>query len=155
MCWYHDEFNFYGWDIKNWWKKKPDRHQKQCWRQCWVTVWNLLGVVSQTTVRCRFNAVNFLQNSHNTHPIARQLGRSMGCFCEFKVWFMFCTNHCSSVCNMMLYCTALYRHSTVIMVSIGVAFGYVPHHEQFQSWFYPQVIWAFFHTNGMLWLWLM
>ena len=32
-----------------------------------------------STVRCRYNAVNFLQNTHNRHPIARPWGRDMGC----------------------------------------------------------------------------
>ena len=31
------------------------------------------------TVRCRYNAVNFLQNPHNRHPIARPWGWGMGC----------------------------------------------------------------------------
>ena len=31
------------------------------------------------TVRCRYNAVNFLTNDHKIHPIARPLGQSMGC----------------------------------------------------------------------------
>ena len=30
-------------------------------------------------VRCRYNAVNFLQSHHNMHPIARPSGRGMGC----------------------------------------------------------------------------
>ena len=30
-------------------------------------------------VWCRYNAVNFLQNLHRIHPIARPLGRGMGC----------------------------------------------------------------------------
>ena len=32
-----------------------------------------------STVRCRYNAVNFLPNPHKIHPIARPLGRGMGC----------------------------------------------------------------------------
>ena len=32
------------------------------------------------TARCRYNAVNFLTNIHKRHPIARPLGRGMGCF---------------------------------------------------------------------------
>ena len=35
--------------------------------------------VSWHTVRCRYNGVNFLQNPHKRHPIARPLGRNMGC----------------------------------------------------------------------------
>ena len=32
-----------------------------------------------TTVRCRYNAVNFITNIHKRHPMARPLGRGMGC----------------------------------------------------------------------------
>ena len=32
------------------------------------------------TVRCRYNAVNFLQNIHKRHHTARPTGRGMGCF---------------------------------------------------------------------------
>ena len=32
---------------------------------------------------CRYNAVNFLLNPHKTHPIARPIGRDMGC----NLWF--------------------------------------------------------------------
>ena len=35
--------------------------------------------VNTYTVRCRYNAVNFLRHSHKIHPIARPLGRDMGC----------------------------------------------------------------------------
>ena len=31
------------------------------------------------TARCRYNAVNFLENSHNRHPISRPLGWDMAC----------------------------------------------------------------------------
>ena len=31
------------------------------------------------TVRCRYNVVTFLTNIHKRHPIARPLGRGMGC----------------------------------------------------------------------------
>ena len=31
------------------------------------------------TVRCHYNAVNFLQNPHKRHPIARPFGRDMAC----------------------------------------------------------------------------
>ena len=34
---------------------------------------------SANTVRCRYNAVNFLINIHKGHSIARPLGRGMGC----------------------------------------------------------------------------
>ena len=32
-----------------------------------------------STVRCRYNAVNFLKNINKRHPIARPSGRGMGC----------------------------------------------------------------------------
>ena len=38
------------------------------------------------TVRCRYNAVNFLQNYHNRHRTARPWGRGMGCL--LWVWIL-------------------------------------------------------------------
>ena len=35
-------------------------------------------------------------------------------FCGFNLWFIFCPNHCSDVCNIWLYRTMLKCHSTVI-----------------------------------------
>ena len=50
------------------------------------------------TVRYRYNAVNFFKNIHERHPIARPLGRGMGCFLlvqplidilpQFLQWYM-------------------------------------------------------------------
>ena len=36
-------------------------------------------VILLHTVRCRYNAVNFITNIHKRHPMARPLGRGMGC----------------------------------------------------------------------------
>ena len=36
------------------------------------------------TVRCRYSAVGFLTNIHKIHPIARPLGRAMGCLLWFQ-----------------------------------------------------------------------
>ena len=35
--------------------------------------------IKQTTIQWRYNAVNFLQNPHNRHSLARPWGRDMGC----------------------------------------------------------------------------
>ena len=42
-----------------------------------------------TTVRCHYNAVNFLTNIQKRHPISRPLGRSMGVFCGSNIWLIF------------------------------------------------------------------
>ena len=39
---------------------------------------------TRCTVRCRYYAVNFLQNAHKKHPITRPLGRAMGCLLYVK-----------------------------------------------------------------------
>ena len=44
------------------------------WRWWWRCWWWL-----HDTVQCRYNAVDFLQIHHKRHPIARPLGRGMGC----------------------------------------------------------------------------
>ena len=38
-----------------------------------------LIATNPNTVRCRYNAVNFITNIHKRHPMARPLGRGMGC----------------------------------------------------------------------------
>ena len=39
-----------------------------------------IGTIILLRVWCRYNAVNCLENYHKIHPIARPLGRGMGCF---------------------------------------------------------------------------
>ena len=51
--------------------------------------WNDLPQWEHYTVRCHYNAVNFLQNSHNRHPIARPWGRGMGCLlCVWSIVYV-------------------------------------------------------------------
>ena len=40
---------------------------------------------NQHTVGCRYNAINFLQNPHNRHPIARTWGRAMRCLLWLQI----------------------------------------------------------------------
>ena len=63
--------------------------------------------VSIYSVRCWYNAINFLQNHHKKHCIARPLGQDMGFFCRFELWFVFCYGHCSNVWNIKFYWTVL------------------------------------------------
>ena len=58
---------------------------------------------SKTTVRCRYNAVNFQQNSHNRHPITRPWGRGMGCLLWVESLVKFCPSRCSAVYNTVFY----------------------------------------------------
>ena len=37
-------------------------------------------------VQCRYNEVNFLENINKRHPMARPLGRGMGCFLWSPIW---------------------------------------------------------------------
>ena len=59
----------------------------------------------QCTVQCYKSAVNFLPNSHKSHPKARLWGWDMGIFLGFKVGFMFFCCHSSAVFNIILYWT--------------------------------------------------
>ena len=45
---------------------------------CSYIQYTSLHLYSRVAVRCRYNAVTFLQNTYNRHPIARLLGRGMG-----------------------------------------------------------------------------
>ena len=66
------------------------------------------------TVRCRYNAVNFLQNSHNRHPIPRPWGRGMGCL--LWVW--------SLIYILLLDCILIKIFWTWLMIS----------HHWFRQW---------------------
>ena len=57
-----------------------------------------------------------LNNSRKT-PITRPLGRGMGVFRKFKTWLKFHLRSCCAGCNVVLYCTAIYR---VYSISYGL-----------------------------------
>ena len=64
----------------------------------------------ESTGRCRYNAVGFLTNIHKIQPIARVLGRGMGCLLWFQhlidvVSLMFCFNFYNHQCNILQYWT--------------------------------------------------
>ena len=62
------------------------------------------------TVRCRYNVVNFLQNSHNRG--GRGEDEVWGVCCEFEVWLTFYCCRRSALHNIVINWTALKRHST-------------------------------------------
>ena len=70
------------------------------------------------TVRCRYNAVNFLKNPHNRHPIARPWGEVWGVCCEFEVWFTFCCCNRNADGKMVINWNALNRHSPVFWITL-------------------------------------
>ena len=50
----------------------------------WPLWWGIKNI--PYTVRCRYKAVNFIQNPHNKHPISRPWGRDVGCLLRF--WYL-------------------------------------------------------------------
>ena len=69
--------------------------------------------VSLTTVRCHYNAIYFLQNPQERHPIANPF------FCDLEILFMFYSCHCIVVYNIMICCTVLSWHSIVSMILLS------------------------------------
>ena len=65
--------------------------------------------VSSNRVQCGYNAVNFLQNSDETHNIARPLGRVIVRLLDSISDLLFCIRDCRDVCQIVLYWTALKR----------------------------------------------
>ena len=56
---------------------------------------------------------HLFQITHERYPTARLLGRGIGCLCEFKVWIKFYLFRCWSLCDSVLYSTAIYREFIV------------------------------------------
>ena len=58
-----------------------------------------------STVQCRYNVVNLLTNIHKRHPIARPMGRGMGCLLWIQhLNLIFCLSY---LCNVLLFWTTL------------------------------------------------
>ena len=70
-----------------------------------IFIKNLIQEVLNT-LQCHYNAINFLQNIHKSHPIACPIGRGMACLLWVQP-MIFCHSSCNYVCNIMLYWTAL------------------------------------------------
>ena len=51
---------------------------------------------------------------HCNRLLKRKIQGEIWCvFCRFNLGFIFCLHHCSDVCKILLYWTALWRHATV------------------------------------------
>ena len=83
-------------------------------------------VTKPYTVRCHYNAVAFLPNSHNRHPIARPQGRGMGCFfVSLKVWFIFRSHgsalwYCDELDRVITAPDCIYDKSTLGQVTVAI-----------------------------------
>ena len=65
---------------------------------------------TSNTVRCRYNAVNFLKNINKRHPIARPLGWAMGCLVDpASDWY---SASVSTIINAVPYYIALRYNGT-------------------------------------------
>ena len=64
-------------------------------------------IMQSSTVQYHYNAVNFLTNIPQRHPIAHPLGWDMGVFCGTKIWLIFCLSSCNHLCNILTVAGAL------------------------------------------------
>ena len=66
----------------------------------WITLYSL-------TVQCCYNAVNFLQNTHNRRPIAHPRGWGMGCFLwvQSEIYVLLLSSQ--TICDTMIYWTVI------------------------------------------------
>ena len=98
-CWQNSNEGGHIWSDR-WHGDKPkrnrmhDNNEKCNATLCWLA--------ENSTVRCRYNAVNFNPNLNKIHPITRPWGRDMECFCEYKFLCMFYLSLCRTICKIML-----------------------------------------------------
>ena len=115
--------------------------------------WNGSGNNAQNTVRCRYNAVNFLQNTHNRHPIAWRLS---------QIWGLLKIQHLIDILPVFRqtsYCigpTILQWHLTVfhLRISLNLAcyIAYLTHRPQRNVDVILQMFFFFFFFKLILWL---
>ena len=75
-------------------------------------VW-LWQIMHHSTACPLISRGHFSQNNSRKPPTTRPLGRGMCVFREFEVGTTFQFRSCCDVCNIVLYCTAIYRESRV------------------------------------------
>ena len=62
---------------------------------------------------CRYNAVNFLENVHKRHPLARPLGKVWGVYCGSSIWLI--KKFCLSSCNFFIWYLTTYDFVTTAL----------------------------------------
>ena len=83
--------------------------------QCLLHYWfHALQFIN--TVRCRYNAVNYLPDPHKTQLIACPWWHVLDVGCKFEVWFTFYRCHLIAVCLIMVNWTVLWRHCNLIFL---------------------------------------
>ena len=96
-CILHDISKCRNWII-------PRTHISHRMTQPRITV---IGLSLVSLVRRRYNAVNIHKIINKRHPIARPLGRGMGCLLWISIWLIFCLSSCKHYFSTLLCWPAL------------------------------------------------
>ena len=75
----------------------------------WVTPVMMHFTNVHTAVCTLSGSIFFRHPTIDTPVYLANMGKIWGIFCEFMLWFMFFLNHCSDVCNIMLYLVCVIR----------------------------------------------
>ena len=70
-----------------------------------------------TTVQCHYNVVNFLQNRHKRHPIARALGWDMGCILWIQTLMFWLRYVMVVMCAISCYIGSRYNNTGLYVIS--------------------------------------
>ena len=89
-------------------------HMDSQWQLTWQIAWHT-AIWSQRTMWCSFNTVSFFLNPHKIHPIARLLGRDMGCI----LWVSSCDLYSASITTVMYeICYIELRYKSTLLFQI-------------------------------------
>ena len=76
---------------------------------------------SYITVRCRYNAVSFLPNTHKIHPIARPSGRGMGCILWVQTLDLYFASVTAVMYAIHVSCYIEPRYNGIGLYIVGLA----------------------------------
>ena len=82
------------------------------WFNVKISEFNLFYV--ENAVRNHYNIANFLENTHNRHPLAHPWRQGMGVFCECNLWFVLYLDH--YCCTELAKRSCSYKAVTILNI---------------------------------------
>ena len=93
------------------------------WAMAWTLTWHFVKCRPVSTPSAlSISRGHFSPNNSRKTAISRPLGQDMATFHDFEIWPMFCLQIYCHVCDIVLYCTTIYRESVVFIFHVWLIY---------------------------------